>query len=395
MYSRILFCLDNSDYANAGVDIGLKIAAGIEAQATGCHVYAAMLHNDRFRHMEGTLPPQYRKEDELKRQRDIHDSLITKGLKIISDSYTAVFEEKARLSGVEPRCVSREGKNFEEIVKETEEGGYDLVVMGAFGLGKTPGSRIGSVAERVARRIKADILIVRDTLFSGKITGDIVSAIDGSPKSYGGLMTAIGLSKIFGTRVEAVSAFDPYFHQTAFRSLSGVLSEEAGKVFRFREQEKLHEEIIDKGLAKIYESHLKSAESLGADAGVKVKTRLLSGKAPNEILDHIENTSPFLLVVGKTGAHASPTLDIGSATENCLREAPCNILISSREFTPTAEKKDTGGPSWSEEAKDILKSIPPFARGIVKNMAEEAAVKEGISEITPSFMRTVRKKMES
>ena len=69
-------------------------------------------------------------------------------------------------------------------------------------------------------------------------------------------MTGLALGKALNKPVEAIAAFDPYFHYAAFHSISGVLNEEAGKVFRFKEQEKLHEEIIDSGLAKIYQSHL-------------------------------------------------------------------------------------------------------------------------------------------
>ena len=53
----------------------------------GCHVYAAKLHDYRFKQMEYTLPEEYLDEVELERQRKIHDSLITMGLKLISDSY--------------------------------------------------------------------------------------------------------------------------------------------------------------------------------------------------------------------------------------------------------------------------------------------------------------------
>ena len=96
--------------------------------------------------------------------------------------------------------------------------------------------------------------------------------------------------------------------------------------------------------------------------------------------------------MGKTGAHAAYGLDIGSATENCLRGAGCNVLISSREFVPGAhdEKKPF---TWTEEAMAILEKIPPFARGLAKVMVEEAAEKEGIGLITPDFMHGVRKGM--
>ena len=45
-----------------------------------------------------TLPEEYIDEVELERQRKIHDSLITMGLKLISDSY---------LDGMSKQCVDR------------------------------------------------------------------------------------------------------------------------------------------------------------------------------------------------------------------------------------------------------------------------------------------------
>ncbi|MDP2688503.1 MAG: universal stress protein [Deltaproteobacteria bacterium] len=389
MYKKILFCLDNSGCANSGVDLGLAIAASSGSAVAGCHVYAARLHNERFRQMEGGLPPKYRAEDALRKQREVHDTLITRGLKIISDSYAAPFLAKARSIGLEAAGISREGKNFEELVLEAGEGGYGLAVIGAQGLGSAGKSLIGSVCERVARRVTSDVLVAREAVDED---GPILVAVDGSPHSYGGLKAAFELSKIFHRPVEAVSVFDPQFHQSAFRAIAGVLSEEAGRMFRFKEQEKLHEEIIDKGLARIYRDHLDSAMELGREAGIPVKATLLSGKASHEIIGHANKTRAFMLVAGRTGAHSSPSLDIGSVTENCLREARCHILISSRRFTP--KPKRTEGVRWSDEAKRVLEGIPAFARGVVKLMAEEAARKDNVAVITPAYMREVRERME-
>ena len=41
-------------------------------------------------------------------------------------------------------------------------------------------------------------------------------AVDGSPYSFGGLMTGLQLGKALNMPVEAISAFDPYFHYAAF-----------------------------------------------------------------------------------------------------------------------------------------------------------------------------------
>ena len=78
-------------------------------------------------------------------------------------------------------------------------------------------------------------------------------AVDGSPQSFAGLRAALELGQRFQRRVEAVAVYDPYLHYAVFNGIVDVLSEKASKVFRFKEQEALHEEIIDTGLAKIYE----------------------------------------------------------------------------------------------------------------------------------------------
>lgn len=117
---------------------------------------------------------------------------------------------------------------------------------------------IGSVTERTIRRVrKSDVFVVKETKppEPGKM-GKIVVAVDGSHFSFAGFKTALDLAKAYQLQIDVVSAFDPYYHYAVFNSISGVLSEEAGKVFRFKEQEKLHEEVIDSGLAKIYQSHL-------------------------------------------------------------------------------------------------------------------------------------------
>lgn len=396
MHKKILICLDNSDKSNSGANLGLEIAACERAVATGCHVYAATLHNDRFRQMEAGLPPQYQDKDRLKDQREVHDTLISKGLRIISDSYNDVFLATARNLGVEAKAVAREGKNFEELIKEASEGRYDLIVIGSSGLGMTRDGETGSVCARVTRMSPCDTLVARaDT----DRWGAIIVAIDGSARSFGGLLTAIELSKTFGGQIEAISAYDTDYHRHAFRSLSGVLSEEAGRLFRFSEQERLHEEVIDKGLGRIYQDHLETASRLAQMSGVTIKTTLLEGKPSDAVIRHVEAARPFLFVIGKTGVHESPSLDIGSLTERSLQRTSCNLLISSRRYVPDADTSarpagKNNAPVWEEAARSILEVIPKFARGIVRLMVEDAAKKEGVNIIDPAFMRKVRKNME-
>lgn len=391
MYQSIYLPLDNSAHSLAGVDIAIAIARQTGAQLTGSHVYAAKLHDRRFRQMEGGLPEPYKKEDKLVEQRDIHDDLITRGLSVISDSYLDVFDVRCKNAGLEGRRVNLEGKNWQALVNDIGAGDYDLVVMGALGLGTVSHSQIGSVCERVSRRIGCDLLTVRET--TPRDEGAILVALDGSPQSYGGLMTALDLARLLARPVEAVAVFDPHFHYVAFNSIAKVLSTEAAKIFRFEEQEKLHEEIIDSGLAKIYQGHLDVAARLAKEQGVELKTMLLAGKSFDQLLCYIEQTRPWLAVLGRIGVHSEAGMDLGSATENLLRQANCNLLLSARCFEPPIEHIAETTMSWTEEAEARMARVPEFARGMARKAVIKHAAKEGhtivTSDVIDSLMKTI------
>lgn len=403
MYKKILLPLDNSEYSNFCIDLGIHLAKGFSSHVTGSHVYAARLHDDRFKQMESGLPEKYQNEKELQKQRDIHDDLITKGLQVISDSYLDVFEKRCKEANVLCSRKMLEGKNYLEIAKDVQASDYDLVIIGFLGLGIVDKSQIGSVCERVVRRIKTDVLVMKSHLNPPFAKGGqggfkkIVVAVDGSPNSFAGLKSAISIARIFNGEVAAISAFDPNFHYTAFKSIAGVLSEDAGKIFKFKEQEKLHEEIIDKGLAKIYQDHLETAKDIAKDENFEIKTELLTGKAFEEILKYVEKERPDLLVMGRVGVHAASELDIGSNTENCFRLAKCNILISGREFIPPLSLRERAGMRgqsniiWTKDALDLLEKIPAMAKGIVQNVVTDYAVKKGYKEIDVKVMQEARK----
>ena len=56
MYKRIYVPVDNSDYSNRAVVNGVALAKACSSKLVGCHVYAASLHDYRFKQMEYTLP---------------------------------------------------------------------------------------------------------------------------------------------------------------------------------------------------------------------------------------------------------------------------------------------------------------------------------------------------
>lgn len=370
-YRSILLALDSSDHANHGTEIALQVAAlAGEASVTGVHVYAAKMHDMRFRQMEGGLPEQFREERELERQRDVHDDLITRGLSIITDSYLEQAQRACKAGDIEFAGKSLEGKNYRALTGEANSGAYDLLIIGALGLGAINGSRIGTVCSRVARRSHIDTLVVKDPQ-RDLCKGPIVAAIDGSPRAYGALLTGVQLARCWQVPLHVISSFDPYYHYVAFNRIAGVLSKEASKVFRFKEQEKLHEEIIDSGLAKIYEGHLVVAQSIADELGIEIHTQLLDGKAHDAVEQYVRKIDPSLLVIGKLGIHADDELDIGGNAENLLRNVDCSVLLGQREYRPRIDLLAESSTSWTHAAKRSLARAPDF----VQNMARMAILR--------------------
>ena len=384
-YHSILLAVDSSDHSNRGVMEAVNLAGRYNSRITATHVYAAKLHDLRFRQMEGGLPEQFREEQELERQRDVHDDLITRGLSIITDSYLDQVDRAAEGRELDIRRRSLEGKNYRELVLETNNGDYDLRVMGALGLGAVGSSRLGTVCQRVSRRSQIDTLVIKEPTRSLS-EGPIVVAVDGSEKSYGGLLTALSLAARWQVEIKVISAFDPYYHYVAFNRIAGVLSEEAGKVFKFKEQEKLHEEIIDSGLARIYQGHLSVAQSIARDYGVEVEGVLLDGKPHQVISRYLRQVKPSLLVMGTTGIHADPDLDIGGNSEQLLDDAECAVLLSQRKHRPQVDRLASITTSWSQEAEARMENVPSFVRPMARMAILRYAQEQGHTVITEAIV---------
>lgn len=384
MNKSIYVPVDNSDHSNRAVAWSLAMGKAYSAKLVGCHVYAAKLHDYRFRQMEYTLPEEYIDEVELERQRKIHDSLITMGLKLISDSYLDGMSRQCRESNVEFEARMMDGKHHVEILKDIVGSPHDLVVIGALGIGRARDSVIGSVCERVARQSDRDVWVVKHVPEPGEAERDtILVGVDGSPQSFGALMTAIDLARKFDKKVETIAVYDPYLHYSVFNGIVNVLTEQAAKVFRFEEQNQLHEEIIDTGLAQIYQSHLEVAERMANEAGVEIKKTLLDGKPFQKIIDHARKTNPFLIVLGRIGVHSpKDETALGSNVENILRAATCDVLLSTRLEVPTVDVRAEETIRWTPEAEARMKNVPEQVKGIARTGVLRLALEKGHSVIT-------------
>src|SRR3970282_2354345 len=120
MFKHIYVPVDNWAYANRAIDLAVELGGACGSRLTGCHVYAARLHDYRSKQMEYTLPEEYKDETELERQRKIHDSLIAMGLQLISESYLDVMKAKAGAGGLTFTPKMMDGKHYKALSENTQ-----------------------------------------------------------------------------------------------------------------------------------------------------------------------------------------------------------------------------------------------------------------------------------
>ena len=450
MYREVFVPVDNSQQSDWAVDRAIELCQRSDGRITGNHVYAARLHDVRFRQLETGLPAQFQTPDEIKRQRKIHDKLIEKGLQLIADSFLDQLDTRCQAAGVRLTRQLLEGINYEEIVREVNRGEgrlpgligfdpnraagydggdrvrgdvrlgadgrivaededaaaklvgssgrqYDLVAIGAHGLGRQPLSQLGGVVARALRGIEKDMLIVRDNRpFEG---GRFLVCVDGSSYCYRAMRIALELADQFGATLFVCSAFDVEYHHVVFNNIKDVLSVQASKVFKFEEQEALHNNIIDKGLLKLCQANLKRAEVMAEEfPDVPIKTQILVGKPFQVVMQWAEEIQPSLIVLARHGAHRIDRTELGSQADNIVRLAPYSVLLTGTvgvrpEDIPWIEEDGVASIPWSPDAEVRILRVPPFAQGIARKAVEEFVLEQGGDIVTNSRLDEAIRKL--
>jgi nucleotide-binding universal stress UspA family protein len=399
MYQKIAVAVDNSPGSGYAERLALQIACTYGTSITGVHAFTGRFHRSRFQALEGHLPERYQKEDVMEHQRSVHSVLIERGLELISAEYMKRLGDLCRAAEIPFSETITDGKNSDVIIDSSGE--CDLMVMGAEGLGRTGGiTGTGSNTRRMLRLGKSDLLIARR---EGEIQ-TVLACIDGSSEAYRMVGKAANLARSLGGSLTIATCFDPHLHKMVFGSLSKVLSKDASQVFKFSEQEKLHNEIIDRSLADLYNGYLDKSLAVAREQGITADSVLLQGKPYQAICSMAGKAKADLIIVGRNGMHRGKYADIGSNAETIAERADTNVLVvtdKNPDISSGSGTKDSAvraqplrsGITWSEEAKERLSHVPSFARPMAVMAIERFAQENGYSFITPDIMNRAREKL--
>lgn len=137
-FNKILVPLDGSSNSNRGLDRAIEIAKESGAEITGFYVFHLPL-------VAG-----------LKYTKKMHDEAQAKAVKAIGPAM-----KKVKKAGAAFKYKTGGGHTGKEIVNAAEKGKFDMIVIGARGVGAAKETFMGSTSNYVMHKSKVPVLVVK------------------------------------------------------------------------------------------------------------------------------------------------------------------------------------------------------------------------------------------
>ncbi|MFQ5888185.1 MAG: universal stress protein, partial [Candidatus Hydrothermarchaeales archaeon] len=204
----------------------------------------------------------------------------------------------------------RDGNPPEEIIREAEERGYNLLVMGGH-KGPLDDYSVGNVTRQVAEYIKIPVWVVKEDV---KLKRMLVCT-DGSEQANEAIHCAAHIAKALGVKVVLLSVSHPV---KAFEDSSTA---ELGEDMKERLKKKIREFPIPE------KKYLDEGKRLFKQIGIEAGTKLVDGDAVKEILREASEGKYDLIVTGSRGFSGLKRLIMGRVSLNVLEKAEANVLI--------------------------------------------------------------------
>ena len=137
-FKKILVPVDGSANATRGLDRAIEIAKESNAEITGCYVFHLPLAAG------------------LKYTQKMKDEAQDKAVKAIGPAM-----KRAQKAGALFKYKTGGGHTGSEIVKFAEKGKYDMIIIGARGVGGAKEAFLGSTSNYVMHKTKIPVLVVK------------------------------------------------------------------------------------------------------------------------------------------------------------------------------------------------------------------------------------------
>ncbi len=318
MYRKMLVLLDGSELAEVVLPFAKELAAGLNLEVFLLQVYGAL--GREFAPVHRAYIE--RSAEQLSNQ--VEDTQDRLGIQA-EDRRAEVHGELA------------DGYYADEILRFAEERGIDLILLASHGRSGIRRWRMGSVADKVLRASKLPILFVHAGVpdavpYDAWPSKSLIVALDGSEKAEAVLphVEALALQRaIQPVEVTLVRVCDPPIAPSYYSpELSGVPLNWG----EFMEQEMTR-------CKQTATEYLATTAKRLADRGVKVKSKVLVGKAADEIIDYASKEPYSIVVMATHGRSGLSRLVYGSVAESVLIGVPNPILLAKPSLSERQESK--------------------------------------------------------
>jgi len=154
-------CTDGSFYSDSALAYSTQLFCNLQNHEVTI-LYVMPQVNEEFKFYERKFDEEVKKlkEVELKNVETIEELRKLKpvdvSVRILENAYKIIMKY-----GFESKTKSRIGNPADEILRESEEGNYELIVMGQYGFSKSQKTSLGKIASIVVKNSKIPVLIVK------------------------------------------------------------------------------------------------------------------------------------------------------------------------------------------------------------------------------------------
>jgi nucleotide-binding universal stress UspA family protein len=300
MYKRMLIPLDGSELAEVVLPYAKELAGRLGLELTLLHVCEPLGSAAQFM---------------CRAYLEHAAEIIQKQSREVQSKTGAPAGEKA----VEVQVHVADGHPAEEILRYAEENRIDLILMASHGRSGVRLWALGSVADKVLRKSKVPIWLVR-----ANIPEEIVH--DEWPKRT--MLVPLDGSKFAETVLPHVETLAK---QRGAELVNVVLLRVYEKPFITADypepDSEAHEKRIISHFKQEAEQYLIKVEKRLADAGLNVRKEVFMGKPADEIINYAHNNHPNLIVMTTHGSSGLSLWEYGDIADKVLRGVSSPIFL--------------------------------------------------------------------
>lgn len=155
MFEKILVALDGSEHSVQALRTAIQIARKFNGKLTLVHVYAITIAPIVVPEPTALTPSGVPVVTPAEVSRVI-EAAREVGQRILDDG-----EKEAKSENVQVESTLKEGSTVQEITRLAKEDNFDLIVVGAKGVGRLREFLLGSVSEGVMKHAPCPVLVVK------------------------------------------------------------------------------------------------------------------------------------------------------------------------------------------------------------------------------------------